>query len=321
MGRKLIIVLVLTLAGISGFSQQNTLITHYMFNNMAFNPGFAGSSEGICVTGLMRQQWIGFKTDNGGKVAPQTYFLSIHSPLRFVHGGVSGYIEQDEIAQFSTTKLKVGYAYQAEIGSGKFGAGLQVNFINLKVKFGDSASYNPNDQGDPALQEYPGEASDFMVDLALGVFYKVPDKYYIGISADNLLQTKGKTTSYQLRRHYYLTGGYNFVFPNHPAFELQPSALIEFDGAALQFNLGALVEYDKKFWGGLEYRYQDAVCILAGGNINIPVVGIFKIGVSYDIATSSMTRYSYGGVEVMLNYCFRLKTEKFRKSYKNTRFL
>jgi len=89
----------------------------------------------------------------------------------------------------------------------------------------------------------------------------------------------------------------------------------------VQFNLGALVEYDKKFWGGLEYRFQDAVCILAGGNINIPVVGNFKIGVSYDIATSSMSRYSYGGVEVMLNYCFKLKTEKFRKSYKNTRFL
>jgi len=92
--------------------------------------------------------------------------------------------------------------------------------------------------------------------------------------------------------------------------------LIEYDGAVVQFNLGALVEYNKKIWGGLEYRFQDAVAILAGMNFKS-----FRVGISYDIATSSITRYSYGGVEVMLNYCFKLKTEKFRKSYKNTRFL
>jgi type IX secretion system PorP/SprF family membrane protein len=136
------------------------------------------------------------------------------------------------------------------------------------------------------------------------------------LSADQLLQTKGPQTHYQLRRHYYLTGGYYYVLPSHPAFELQPSALFEYDGAAFQFNIGALLEYNKKIWGGIEYRLQDAVAILAGMNFKS-----FRFGISYDIATSSMTRYSYGGIEVMLNYCFKIKTEKFRKSYKNTRFL
>lgn len=283
-----------------------------MFTNMAFNPGCAGSNEGISATGLVRQQWIGFKADDGSNVSPQTFLLTIDSPLKFLHGGVSGYISQDKIAQFSTINFKIGYAYRTEIGSGDFGAGLQVGFVNNKIDF---SKFDPTQEGDPVLSE-KSKLSDFVIDLSLGLYYKVPDKYYVGLSADQLLQTKGPQTHYQLRRHYYLTGGYYYVLPGHPAFELQPSALFEYDGAAFQFNIGALLEYNKKIWGGIEYRFQDAVAILVGLNIKS-----LRVGISYDIATSSVTRYSYGGIEVMLNYCFKIKTEKFRKSYKNTRFL
>jgi type IX secretion system PorP/SprF family membrane protein len=283
-----------------------------MFTNMAFNPGYAGSSEGICATGLVRQQWIGFKADDGSSVAPQTYLLTIDSPLKFLHGGVSGYISQDKIAQFSTINFKIGYAYRAEVGNGNFGAGLQVGFVNTKTDF---SKFDPAQQGDPVLIE-KSEQSDFIIDLSLGLFYKVPDKYYLGLSADQLLQTKGPQTHYQLRRQYYLTGGYYYVIPGHPAFELQPSALFQYDGAVFQFSISTLLEYNNKIWGGIEYRFQDAVSILAGMNFKS-----FRVGLAHDIATSSMTHYSYGGIEVMLNYCFKIKTEKFRKSYKNTRFL
>jgi type IX secretion system PorP/SprF family membrane protein len=311
-GRFILVLLFIIFASLS-FSQQNTLLTHYMFTTMAYNPGFAGGSEGISATGLIRQQWIGFKADDGSKPGPQTYFLTIDAPLKFLHGGVSGFISQDKLAQFSTINLKLGYAYRAEIGPGNFGAGLQVGFVNSKIDF---SKFDPFDKNDPVLQGKDQKTSDFVVDLSLGAFYKVPEKYYVGISADQLLQTKGPQTSYQLRRHYYLTGGYYFPMPGHPAFELQPSALFMYDGAVFQFQLAALVEYNKKIWGGVEYRFQDAVSILAGMRIKSIMVGL-----SYDIATSWMSNYSGGSVEVMLNYCFKIKTEKYRKSYKNTRFL
>jgi type IX secretion system PorP/SprF family membrane protein len=312
MYRRFIIILFSIVCGLFSYAQQNTLLTHYMFTNMAFNPGFAGSSEGICATGLVRQQWISFKADDGSSVAPQTFLLTIDSPLKFLHGGVSGYISQDKIAQFSTINFKIGYAYRADVGNGNFGAGLQVGFVNTKLDF---TKFNPEQEGDPVLSD-KSKLTDFVIDLSLGLFYKVPDKYYLGLSADQLLQTKGSQTHYQLRRHYYLTGGYYYVIPGHPAFELQPSALFQYDGAVFQFNLSGLLEYNDKIWGGIEYRFQDAVAILVGMNFKS-----FRVGISYDIATSTMSRYSYGGVEVMLNYCFKIKTEKFRKSYKNTRFL
>jgi type IX secretion system PorP/SprF family membrane protein len=313
MNRRPIFILVFLFAGLFAIAQQNTLLTHYMFTNMAFNPGFAGSSEGICATALVRQQWIGFKADDGSSVSPQTFLLTIDSPLKFLHGGVSGYIAQDKIAQFTNINLKLGYAYRGELGNGNFGAGLQVGFVNTKLDF---SKFKPIDEsGDPALVE-KSKQSDFVVDLSLGLFYQVPDRYYVGLSADQLLQTKGAQTHYQLRRHYYLTGGYFYTIPSYPAFELQPSALFLYDGAVFQFNLSGLLEYNKKIWGGVEYRFQDAVAILFGMNFKS-----FRAGLSYDIATSTVSHYSYGGIEVMLNYCFKIKTEKFRKSYKNTRFL
>jgi type IX secretion system PorP/SprF family membrane protein len=152
--------------------------------------------------------------------------------------------------------------------------------------------------------------------MAAGVLYKVPEKFYIGLSADNLLQSSAKKIAYQLRRTFYLSGGYEWILPNNPAFELQPSVLFMYDGAAFQFNLSALVLYNKKFYGGLGYRLQDAVSILAGVNIKN-----LRIGLSYDISTSALSKYNSGGVEIMVSYCFKIDVDKFRKSYRNTRFL
>src|ERR1035438_1935175 len=93
--------------GTAVYSQQLPLLTQYMYINMAFNPGYAGSSDGINVTGLARQQWIGFKDANGGSTAPQDFFLTIDSPIKFLHGGVGGSITDDMLGPFSTVQLKI----------------------------------------------------------------------------------------------------------------------------------------------------------------------------------------------------------------------
>ncbi|MEI6899906.1 MAG: type IX secretion system membrane protein PorP/SprF, partial [Bacteroidota bacterium] len=309
---RIFLILLIVAKGFAGMGQQTPLFTHYMFTNMFYNPGFAGSSEGISVTGLVRQQWIGFKSDDGSSPAPQIFLLTIDSPLKFLHGGVAGSVTQDKIGQFSNINVKLGYAYRAELGSGTLGAGLQVSLMNIKLDF---SKFDPIQDGDPALTP-KNKVNDFIIDLSLGAFYKVPEKYYIGLSVDNLLQTKGPQTFYQLRRQYFLTGGYYYPIPGHAIFELQPSAFMAYDGAVFQFGIGGLVEYNKKVWGGLEYRYQDALSLMAGMNIKS-----IRIGLAYDIATSWMSNHSSGSVELMLNYVFKIQTEKFRKSYKNTRFL
>lgn len=55
------------------WSQQEPQYTHNMFTQMAVNPAYAGSSGDISVTGLMREQWLGFKDMDGNKVAPRLF--------------------------------------------------------------------------------------------------------------------------------------------------------------------------------------------------------------------------------------------------------
>ena len=276
--------------------------------NMAFNPAVAGSSDGINITALIRQQWIGFKDDRGRNSAPQTLFFTIDSPIKFMHGGISGTVINDKLDLFNNTQLTLGYAYRTDLGPGEFSAGLQGNFQNSKL---DMQKLEP-------LQPISNVGtSDFILDASLGFYYKVPDKYYLGLSCNNVLQTRMKKLLTRDRRVYDLTGGYNWVVPGYPAFELQPSAFITTDLAAYSFSVSAIVQYNKKYWGGLAYRYQDAASVLVG----FTILKTIKIGLAYDASISKMTRYNDGSVEVMLNYCFKIETEKFRKSYKNTRFL
>jgi len=294
-------------------AQQPPLITQYMFTNMATNPGFAGNSGGIAITGLVRQQWIGWKDTDGTKSAPQTFLLTVDSPIRKLHGGLGGSISQDQIGAFKNTVLKLGYAYRTELWSGDLSIGLQGSLLNIGY---DASKFKPIDEGDPVLNDANGKLSDMSVDMGLGLYYKVQDKYYIGLSAENMLQTKGKRTNYRLRRTFYLNGGYQWTVPDHPAFELLPSAQIMYDGAAFQLNASALLMYNDKVYGGLGYRLQDAVSVLAG----LVIKGL-RVGIAYDISTSAMSKYNNGSLEVLLNYCFKIDTDKYRKSYRNTRFL
>ncbi|MCX6285019.1 MAG: type IX secretion system membrane protein PorP/SprF [Bacteroidetes bacterium] len=297
---------------VNGVGQQTSLITNYMFNNMVFNPAYAGLSGGVSMTGLIREQWFGFKDNDGNKVAPETMFLTVDAPIRVLHGGVSGMVSQDKIGFFKNTAVKLGYAYKTELGPGIFSAGLQLGFQNGKF---DYSQFKAVSADDPLLQAGQSK-SDMIFDLGLGFFYRVPDKFYVGLSGDQLLQSKGKNTQYRLQRTYYLTGGYQWDLPNNPAFRLEPSAIVMFDGAAFQFSISGLVWYNNKFYGGLAYRYQDAVSVLAG----LMIKG-FRVGLAYDIGLSKMMNSSHGSFEVMLKYVLKIETEKLRRSYRNTRFL
>ncbi len=292
-------------------AQTKYLYTHYMFTNMAINPAYAGSGGGICATGLVRSQWMGL-SDGENKIAPQTLLLTVDAPIRVLHGAVGGAVTQDKYGFFKNIGVKVGYAYRADMGAGTFSAGLNVGFQNASYDF---SKFDPGEEGDPLLQA-SGKTSDMIFDLDAGLFYQVPEKFYVGLSAGNLLQSKGKQVYYQTRRTYYLTGGYQWVLPGSPLFEIDPSALVIYDGATFQFNVSALLVYKKKFYGGIGYRLQDAISILAGVSIKS-----LKVGVSYDIGTSAISKYNSGGLEVMVSYCFKIERDKLRKSYRNTRFL
>jgi type IX secretion system PorP/SprF family membrane protein len=300
--------------GASSFAQQEPQFTHNMFNNMYYNPAFAGSGEAICFTGIARQQWMGIKED-GNNVAPRTMLISMDAPINILHGGIGGSICKDQLGYYSSIGVRLEYAYRFNFGEGIMSIGGQYSMLNSTYDF---AKFKPIDDGDPVLADN-SKQNNFMGDFGFGVFYKMPGKFFLGLSAINLSEAKapiGKA-NLQLKRNYYLAGGYEYTLPSYPEFELLPSFLVKTDATSAQYDLNTLVRYNNKFWGGVTYRVQDAVGLLVGMNVKN-----FRIGYSYDITTSKLHQAgSMGSHEVMLGYCFKIVIEKPRKSYRNTRFL
>lgn len=295
--------------------QQLPQYTQYMFTKLALNPGYAGAGNGICVTGLVRQQWVGFQeTDadgNATNVAPETYMISVHSPVKVLGGGLGATIIQDQIGHFNDISLNIMYAYQTTLGLGDLGIGVQLSLMNKSI---DYSKFDFRDSGDPIL-EGKGEETDMYFDGGLGLYYRVPDTYYIGLSVLQLLEAKKPDgTQFNQRRQINLMGGYEFGFPSMPALDILPSIMIKTDGASVEYDLTGLLRYKNQFWGGMSFRYQDAIAFIIGfdyKNLNI--------GYSYDFNTSAIS--TTGTHEIRASYCFKIEIDKVKKIYRNTRFL
>lgn len=90
-----------------------------------------------------------------------------------------------------------------------------------------------------------------------------------------------------------------------PSLTLNPSVLYKTDLTKGQVDLNADLVYNNKIRGGLTYRSSDAISLLAGYKIT----DNFHIGYSYDITTSKLNTVSNGTHEIVVNYCFRIKTK------------
>lgn len=334
-GIKKNISILLLILGFSfvGYSQQEVQFSQYMFNRLAVNPGYAGSSGSMCGSIMYRGQWLGLRLDAptpGGDPGslPTDYLFSFDSPVKILHGGLGFTLYADKIGYNSTISGAFDYAFRIYWGPGNLSAGIEGNFYSITRKgglFGSSdLDGNPNNiptsTTDPLLNN--DDVSDFLIDASLGVYYQVPGTYYFGFSLKNFLGTHSDVLNFRTSRVLYLLGGYEYVLPSNPSFRLKPSVLVRTaDFSVFQFDASCLLEYQNLFWGGVSYRFQDAVSFLAGVNWDK-----MKIGVAYDLTTSKLgvykTGFSFGSLEAYIRYCFKIVIPpKLPSVYQNTRYL
>ncbi len=296
--------------------QQEAQFSHNMFNNMAINPGYAGLRNAICATALARQQWVGFRDEENNNINPETYSFTVDAPLPLIRGGLAVGFLQDELGYETALGVKLAYSYHLDMDYGTMGIGGQIGFLDKRFDFG---SFNPISEGDPALTG-SGEESRMMIDGALGVFYQMDQTAWAGISVSQLTQTQREigTADYQLKRHLYVSAGYNYPLPGQPAFVVSPSVLFKTDFGSVQTDFNTLVTFREKFWGGLSYRIQDAAVVLLGLTFEQ-----ISIGYSYDITLSPLGRSgrSWGSHEIYVQYCFSLDIDKIQQQQRNVRFL
>ena len=318
-----------------GHAQQEIQFTQYMFNRLAVNPAYAGSSGSMCGSIMYRGQWLGLHLDpptpgyDAGST-PTDYLFSFDSPVKFLHGGLGITLFSDKIGYFSFTSAAFDYAFRIYWGPGNLSAGIEANLYNASLDYGNlvgsgdlSGDYNNpiGSSGDPLLTGGQ-EGSDFLIDASFGLYYQVPGTYYFGLSMKNVLAAHSDVLNYQTSRVLCLLGGYEYVIPANPSFRLKPSALVRTANfSVFQIDLSCLLEYQNLFWGGVSFRYQDAFSILGGVNWDK-----MKIGLAYDMTINKLgnfkSGFSKGSLEAYMRYCFKIIVPpKLPSIYQNTRYL
>ncbi len=340
MKRWIFILLIFLFAGFQGMKAQfDTQLSNYWATTNYFNPGYAGQTGNLELTGLYRMQWLGIEH------APRSAVVLAEMPLRFAgreHGiGLSMY--NDQIGLFKSTLISGQYAYKTKLWGGDLGIGIQGGYI--KESFDgtgveipeESESHDPNDEGIPLT-----EVSGSSIDASFGIFYKAK-KWYAGLSVTHLLAPQlelDENYILEIPRSYYFTAGYNIQL-NNPLLELRPSVLLKttelsswyLEGDSIvdvtegniiegmlkqtQIDVSLRMIYNKTFWGGISWRKGDAFMVMLGGRFKV-----LEIGYAYDFPISGILKESSGSHELFVKYVLDMKLKKGTKSkHKSVRIL
>lgn len=242
------------------FGQQDPQFTHYMFNTLYYNPGYAGVEGVTKFTAIHRSQWLGYQPTFGGGGAPTTQIVSFSTPIYKIKSGFGAYVINDRLGPQNNLEAQASYAYHLSIKNSKVSFGLKTGLYSQTINFN---LYRPIDQNDPVLKS-SGKESQVRPDMALGVFWQHP-KFYAGFSLNHLIKSEfdfGLSQRNALQPHLYFTGGY-FYEVNFD-LRLQFSTLIKSDITKTTIDLGGIAYYKDTMWGGLSFRQSEAVILMLG---------------------------------------------------------
>ena len=328
-GKKLSLLVIAMAFSHVAMAQQEPQFSQYMFNRMSYNPGYAGSSGSICATAMYRNQWMGLNLDApsaGGKPGsvPSDILFTFDMPVRFLHGGLGLTVVSDKIGYRENLEVAVDYAFRMNWGDGNLSAGLEFDLLNSSIDKG--SLWAPDDpasgssSSDPTINGLSESAS--IIDGSIGLYYQVPGKYYLGLSVKNILGAHSDEIKFSNARTLYAMAGYDYTPSMSPSLRIKPSVLLKNASFSyFQADLSCLLDYRNAFWGGLGYRVQDAIYLMAGFHWQN-----FRVGVSYDVTTSNLGSYkpgrSMGSIELYLRFCFKPShPRKPDTSYGNTLLL
>jgi len=298
--KKSLILIIMMVATIAVFAQQDAMFTHYMFNTQHVNPAYAGSRDALTVTGLHRSQWVSFPG------APTTQTITMHTPLANDKIGIGLSVVNDKIGPTKNTSGYADVAYRlpvSEKATLSFGLKAGINVLRAGL-----TELQTQDQGDEEFQT--DLTSTIQPNFGVGLYYHT-EKFYAGLSAPGLLSNNfendnGSTlTTYDQQKHFFMILG--SVFDLSENIKLKPTGLLKVtDAAPIEADLTGTLLFNEKYWAGLMFRTQDAVGALLGMQITEQLAA----GYSFDWSFNNETfQYNNGSHELMLRYDFIFNEE------------
>lgn len=308
--KKIILAIIVALTFGNSYGQQDPQYTMYMFNQLAINPGYAGSRECLSATAHYRNQWAGIDG------SPKTLGFGIHSPLNNEKVGLGFQVVNDKLGVSNTTNISGSYAYRIQVSpKGKLAIGLQGSLTNYTNKLTDAITTATNDP------TFKGNTTLLLPNFGIGMYYSTP-KAYIGATIPHLinnnLQEKnatalGNATARQFR-HLFLTAG--LVTPLSEAVKFKPSILLKYaPNSPVETDINASFLFHDALWLGATWR-SDVSTLRDKLTESIDFIAMYeinnnlRIGMAYDLTISKLNTYTNGSYEVMMGYDFNRKMDK-----------
>lgn len=301
----LILVSVIAVGAVT--AQQDAMFTHYMYNTLGVNPGYAGSRNALTLTALHRSQWVSFPG------APETQTFTIHGPALDDKIGLGLSIVNDKLGPIKSTSVYGDASYRLKLNrKSTLAIGLKAGINYMRGQFSDILI---DDQTDAVFQQ--NEVMNANPNFGVGFYYH-REKFYAGLSAPTLLENRftantvnGDRASFlDQQRHYFLIiGG---VIDLNDNLMIKPTSFVKMtEGAPIELDLTGTLIYRERYNAGLMYRSGDAMGLLLGLNLNEQLY----MGYSFDWSFLNTTlTYNGGSHEVMLRYDFIFKHRKKIKS-------
>jgi len=293
---QLLTILILGLVVQTSYSQQDAQYTQYMYNTLSINPAYAGSRDVFSFVGLYRSQWVGLDG------APTTYTASMHTPSG-KRAGLGLNIVRDEIFISEETYIDVDFSYTLDVSEkGKLALGLKggAHLLDVNSNKANTGAENGSDSEAEIFID-----NKFSPQVGIGAYYYT-DKFYLGLSAPNILETEhfdesnnsniSSSTAKEKINFYLITG---YAFDLNDDLKFKPALLTKLvEGAPLQVDISANFLIKEKVTLGAAYRWSAAFSGLIGFQLSDQLM----LGFAYDRETTELQQYNDGSFEVFLRF-------------------
>lgn len=265
--------------------QQEIILTKYSFNEMFFNPAYAGSTgeDKGSLTLQYRNQWLGVEG------APKTILAGGEYSFFNHKLGLGLTIGHEKIGINSNTEASLNTAYRIHLGEGYLSGGIRTGFSSLNSDF---SKLNISDSGDIFSL---GSERISTLSVGAGILFH-QDAIKVGFSLPNMVSVS--EGSVERRRHFY--GHMEAkIGDEYSTILWQPNLLVKYEKSVpLQLTLGVQAWFKNRFAPGLHYRVGESVAL----SFEIAINDRFSLTSAYDFTANDLHVYTTGSFELMMSY-------------------
>lgn len=290
------------LTSFSSQAQQLPLGSHYFMNPFMVNPAFTGTTDNINVFLTHRSQFSGISG------SPQTTYLTLDAPINIKGVGLGLKAYSDVTSILSRNGVSGNYSYSLNLGNThQLTFGLAAGIIDNTINY-DQAIVR--DVDDPSIFNNRVHRTVFSADFGVVYGWK---QLQVGFAIPQLLSNQSRNRSndgtisyFDMQQHYVGTAKYVFEIEQVKGLTAYPMVLVRgVAGAPVQYDINAVVDWNKWGWVALTYRSNYAVGMSVGVRYKQ-----LSVGYSHDFGVSKIRSYTGGTHEFLLSYQFANETKK-----------